>query len=110
MTDSILVNAQQLDAADTIQTLYTAPSGGQGVVILALTASNNSTASASYKAYLYDSSDALVEAIVPQKIVVRDRYDLAPSAVNHVIPAGGTLRAENSTANSLSFTLTGREQ
>lgn len=110
MSDSILVNAQLIDTADTVTALYTSPSSGAGTLITAFTVSNNSTASASYKAYIYDSTGSLVNAVVPMKIVVRDRYDLAPSAINHVIPAGGSLRVENSTAYSLSFTLSGREQ
>ena len=110
MPDSVLVNAQKIAAADTVVSLYVSPASGQGTVITAMTVSNSTNSSASYKAYIYDSTEAMVDAIVPMKIVVRDRYDLAPSAVNHVIPAGGSLRAENSAANSLSFTLSGREQ
>ena len=44
------------------------------------------------------------------KIVVIDKFDSAPSMINQVVPAGGTIRAENSAGDSLSFYATGREQ
>ena len=105
-----LLAAVQIDSADTITTIYTSPSTGLGTIVNALTVSNNSTASASYKAYIYDSTGSTVGAVSPQKIVVRDRFDSAPAIVNQVIPAGGTLRADNSTASALDFHLTGVEQ
>ncbi len=90
-----------------IETFFTAPTGGIGTVILAFTASNNTTEGATYKAYIYDSSGSLIGAVVPQKIVVRDRFDLAPSAVGQLIPPGGSLRMESSTASSVTFRVTG---
>jgi len=110
MTEKTLIANDTVGTVDTITTLYTSPSSGLGTVIRALTVSNNSLTSASYKAYIYDSSGSAVAAIAPLKIIVRDRFDSAASAVNQVIPAGGTLRAENSTANALSFFMSGLEQ
>lgn len=110
MADIPIINNTKISSADTITTLYTAPVSGAGVVVTAFTASNNSAASASYKAYIYDVSETVVDAIVPQKIVVRDRFDSAPSMINQIVPAGGSIRAENSTADALSFYATGRPQ
>ena len=110
MTDTALVSNETIGTVDTIEILYTAPTSGLGTVIRALTVTNNSTASVSYKAYIFSSAGVIEGAIAPLKIVVRDRFDSAASAVNQVIPAGGTLRAENSTANALSFYMTGLEQ
>ena len=108
--DKVLIQNSTISSADTITTLYTSPSEGDGTVIRSFTVSNNSAASASYKAYIYDSAGAAVGAIVPMKIVVKDKFDSAPSAVNQTIPAGGTLRAENSTASALNFYMSGLEQ
>jgi hypothetical protein len=110
MADSVLIDNKKVSSADTITPLYTSPTGGGGTIITAFTASNNSAASASYKAYIFDSSGSSVDAIIPQKIVVRDRFDSGPSIVNQVVPAGGTIRVENSTADSISYYATGREQ
>jgi hypothetical protein len=110
MPDSVLVSNTTITAPDVITTLYTAPTGGQGTIITAFTASNNSEASASYKAYIYDQTGSLVAAVVPMKIVVRDRFDTAPSMVNQVVPAGGSIRAENSTGDAINFYASGREQ
>jgi len=51
-----------------------------------------------------------VDAIVPFKIVIRNLFDSGASAVNHVIPANGTLRMESSLASSISWYVTGKEQ
>jgi hypothetical protein len=110
MTEKVLVSNTTISSVDAITQLYLSPSGGQGTVIRALTVANNSTASASYKVYIYDSGGSLVGAIQPLKIIVRDRFDSGPSAVNQVIPPGGTLRAENSASNALNFYMSGLEQ
>lgn len=95
---------------DTVEIAYTAPTGGQGVHIDASTVSNNTTASVSYKAYIYDSAGTTIGVYQPQTIVVRDRFSPIPGLVNHVVPAGGTIRVETSTANSLEFSFSGIEQ
>lgn len=110
MADSVLINNTKISAADTVASLFTSPLSGAGTIITAFTVSNNSAASASYKAYIVDAAGVVGDAIVPQKIVVRDRFDSAPSIVNQVVPGGGTIRAENSTGNALSFYATGRNQ
>lgn len=107
--ETLVLNAQNT-AADTIESFYDSPANGAGTSILAFTASNDTEASVSYKAYIFDSSGDPVKAIIPQKIVVRDRFDLGVSTITHRIPAGGSLRMESSTAESLSFTVTGDPQ
>lgn len=112
MTDTVLVNSVANTLNDTIEKFYDSPSAsseGKGTRISAFTASNNSSASASYKAYIYDASGALKAAVVPQKIVVKDRFDLAPSIIGHLIPAGGSLRMESSTAGAITFRVSGTE-
>lgn len=110
MSDSVIINNSKIAVADVITTLYTSPSGGAGTIVTAFTVSNSSGASASYKAYIYDQSGAVVDPVIPLKIVVRDRFDVGASIVNQVVPAGGTIRAENSTGDALNFYATGREQ
>ena len=112
MSDIVLVDNKKNTLADTVEILYTAPSGptAQGVKIKAFTAANSSATSVSYKAYIYDSAGAAVDPVVPLKIVVKDKSDYAPGAVNHVIPAGGTLRMESSQADALNFYVTGSVQ
>lgn len=110
MTEKTLIANETVGAVDTITTLYTSPSSGLGTVIRALTVSNNSLTSASYKVYIYDAAGSAAAAIAPLKIIVRNRFDSAASVVNQVIPPGGTLRAENSTADALSFYMSGLEQ
>ena len=110
MTVAAIIVNKTISTVDTIEVLYSAPTAGLGTVITALTVSNNSGASASYKAYIYDSTGTAVNAIIPLTIVVKDRFSSAASAVNQVIPAGGTLRAENSTASALNFYMSGIEQ
>jgi hypothetical protein len=107
MPDAILVNSAQNASADTIQTFYTASAGG--TKITSFTATNNTTSSKTYKAYIFDASGNTLPAVVPQKIVVRDRFDLGASIVGQLIPPGGTLRMESSDATSIAFRVTGNE-
>jgi hypothetical protein len=109
MAETILVNNRKVSDVDTITTIYTAPTSGGGTVITAFTVSNSSTASVSYKAYILDVIGDAVDPVVPLKIVVKDKFDSAPSIINQVITSGGTLRVENSTGDSLSFYVSGRE-
>ena len=115
MADSTLVNSAQNTQVDTIQVFFTAlPSnaGGSGVRIKAFTASNDSNnASVTYKGYIYDSTGTQVSgrAVIPQTIVVKDKFDLGPSAITQLIPPGGSLRMESSTADALTFRVTGLE-
>lgn len=110
MADTPIVENAKISTSDTITALYTSPVGGDGTIITAFTASNNSGINASYKAYIFDASGDTVDPIIPFKIVIRDRFDSGPSIVSQVVPPGGTIRAENNTADSLSFYVTGREQ
>ena len=110
MAETILVNSKQNTTADTIESFYSSPSQGAGTVILAFSATNNSGASATYKAYIYDASATLIQAVVPQTIVVRDKFDLAPASISQLIPPGGSLRMESSTALSIAFRITGDEK
>lgn len=110
MTTNVLVNSAQNTAADTIETFYNSPgTPGIGTIITAFTASNNTTSSKTYKAYIFDVLGTVLQAVVPQKIVVRDRFDLGPSIVGQIIPPGGSLRMESSAANSIAFRVTGNE-
>lgn len=107
MTDVVLVNSAKNTTANTIEVFYTSPSSSDGTLITAFSAVNNSGVNASYKAYIYDSSGTALSPIIPTKIVVRNRFDTAPSITNHLIPNGGTLRMESSAANSITFRVSG---
>lgn len=106
MADAVLVNSAQNTAADTIETFYT-DAGGNGTRITAFAATNNTVSSKSYKAYIFSPGGDILDAIVPQKIVVRDRFDLGPAITGQFIPPGGTLRMESSDADSIAFRVTG---
>jgi hypothetical protein len=109
MTEIILVNSAQNASANAIQIFYTSPTGQGGTLINAFTATNNTSSNKTYKAYIYDSSGTALTAVIPQKIVVRDKFDLGPSIVGQLIPAGGTLRMESNEAASIAFRVTGNE-
>lgn len=110
MTDIVLVFNDKNTAPDTIEAFYTSPASGLGTRIKSFTAANDSSASVSYKAYIYSSSGGAVDAVIPQTIVVKDKADFGPAIINQVIPPGGTLRMESSTADALNFYVTGVEQ
>lgn len=109
MTDTILVFNETNSFADTIEQFYISPDSGNGTKIKAFTAANNSDSSKSYKAYIYPSSGADPQAVIPLTIVVRDRKDYGPSIIGQLIPAGGSLRMETSDIDGLNFYVTGQE-
>ena len=108
-TNVVLVNSGKNLSADTIQAFYTAPSTGLGTIITAFTATNNTSSNQSYKAYIYAASGLLLDAVTPRKIIIRDKFDPGSGIVNHLIPAGGTLRMESSAADTIAFRVSGKE-
>ena len=109
MSKKSLFNDFKSSAVDTPESVYVSPTGGIGTRIDSFTAANNTGINGSYKAYIYASSGLPVSAVVPFKIVLRDRYDNAPSLINKVIPPGGSLRVESNVANGISFTASGED-
>ena len=102
-----IVSNYSNNAANSIETAYTAPTG-KNVSIEALTAVNTSGVNASYKAYIVSAS-GIEQPQIPFTVVIWGDSDLGIGAVNQVIPAGGALRFETSAVDSIYFTVTGRE-
>lgn len=109
MTDTVLVDSKENGVANGIEQFYQSPTSGDGTIITAFSAINNSGVNASYKAYIYDSSGASVNPVIPIKIVVRNRFDVGPSITNQLIPNGGSLRMESSAAGAITFRVSGVE-
>ena len=107
MADTILVFNAMNASPDTVEIFYTSPANSDGTQIKAFAASNDGPDSVSYKVYIYAASGSVVNSIVPQTIVVKDKVDGGASSINHVIPAGGSLRMESSSADQLNFYVTG---
>ena len=111
MADSVLISNETVTAIDTVTVLYPSPDSGSGTIVTAFTASNDGgPSSVSYKGYIYSSNGVVVSAVIPQTIVVKDRFHSGPSMVNQVVPAGGSIRVENSAADGLNYYATGRNQ
>lgn len=109
MAELVMVNSEQNSIADSIEVFYTSPSTGAGTRVSAFTATNDTTSSKTYKGYIYDVSGNTITPVIPQKIIVRDRFDLGAPIVGQLIPPGGTLRMESSEALSIAFRVTGTE-
>ena len=109
MATTVFVNSSSNTLANTIQPFYTAPSGGGGAIITAFTATNNTGANASYRAYIYGPSQSGLGAVLPLKVVIRNRFDPGNAIVNQVIPAGGTLQMETNIIGAIDFRVTGNE-
>ena len=109
MTEVVLVNSAQSEAVDTIEIKYTSPLDGAGTIITSFTAANNTDSNKSYKGYIFDKTGALLDAVIPLRKVVRDRFDPGGSIVGQKIDAGGTLRFESDAINGISWRVTGKE-
>lgn len=107
MADIVLVPSASNSAADTVEVFYTSPTSSDGTLITAFSASNNSGANAWYEAYIYDSSEDSPAAVIPTKIVVRDKSDLGAAITNQLIPNGGSLRMKTSAAGAIDFRVSG---
>lgn len=108
-TPKQLIDNKANTIANTIQTLFNAPDTGNGVIIDAFTASNTSSANASYKAYITSASGTIANPQQPFQVVVWGRKDLGSGLVNHLIPPGGKLSMETSALDSVYFTVSGKE-
>lgn len=109
MSDLVLVEGKVSAQADNIESFYPSPDGGNGTIITAFSAINDTNVNASYKAYIYEKGATEAKAIVPFKIVIRKTFDVGASITNQLIPPGGTLRMESSAADSIAFRVSGVE-
>ena len=109
MSDITLVNSAQSTAVDTIESFYTSPSQGNGTTITAFTAANNTVSNKNYKGYIFDSTGSVLDAVIPNRIIVRDKFDPGASIVGQLIPAGGTLRFESNAIAGISWRVVGKE-
>lgn len=101
-----LIDGLQNSASATVEVMYPAPNN---TIITSFTVSNNTGVNHSYRAYIYDASGVSNGATTPIKFITSNRgYDLAPSIVGHIVPAGGSIRTESSTGGTLIFRATGR--
>lgn len=104
-TDSVLVDGVFTAAPDTLEVIYSA---NIATIIKAVTASNTTEINASYTMNIVPSNGDITKPEIPDRIVTRLRSDTGAEVVNHVIPAGGSLRVSTSAANSIAFRVTGR--
>jgi hypothetical protein len=102
MTAVVMINSEQNASVDTIEDMYTSPTGTR---ITSFVAANSGEASASFKAYLYDSTGTELPPVIPMTIVVKDRVNLGAPLIGQLIPPGGSLRIESS--GPLTFRATG---
>lgn len=107
MANNVIVNSVTNSIANTIQKIYDAPPNG--TIITAWTATNNTGSNRLYKAYIYDASETLLQAIIPLKIIIRDRFDLGSGITNQFVPGGGSIRVESDLADSIVFRVSGNE-
>lgn len=90
--------------------LYTSPANGAGTRITALTATNDTGTTENYTLWITPSgTTASSNKIVPSNAVLGNDNDTHPDVVNHIIPPGGTLVAQVSTADTIAFRVTGIE-
>jgi hypothetical protein len=108
-TATLLVNNGVNTLADTPQVIYTSPELSNGTIINAVTVSNNSTSNKSYKAYIVNIGGTADNPQLPFRVVIWADIDLGTGIEGQVIPPGGTLQVETSAADSVYFTVSGKE-
>ena len=108
-TSTLLVNKGVNTLADTPQSIYTSPPNGNGTIINAFTAANNSTSNKSYKAYIVGKEETAENPQLPFRIVIWADIDLGTGIDGQTIPPGGSLYVECNEPNSVYFTLSGKQ-
>jgi hypothetical protein len=108
-TSILLVNKATNNIANTPEKIYTAPSSGNGTIITAVTVANNSESNKSYKAYIVNTDELPEHPQRPFRIVLWANIDLATGIDGQTIPPGGSLYVEANAANSVYFTVSGKE-
>ncbi len=104
-----LVASKKTTLANTPEEFYESPSNQSGTVITNFTSTNDTATAATYKAYIVSSSGSPTIPVVPERNITSNRTDVSPEMSGQFIPPGGTLQMEASVANTLSFTVSGRE-
>ncbi len=108
-SSTLIVNKGVNTVADTPQAIYTSPSEGNGTVITAFTATNNSTSNKSYKAYIVEAGGTAENPQQPFRVVIWADIDLGTGIDGRVIPPGGSLYVETNEANAVYFTVSGKK-
>jgi len=108
-TSILLVNKGVNTLVDTPESIYTSPVNGNGTIITAVTAANNSTSNKSYKAYIVSAGESAINPQTPFRIVIWADIDVGTGIDGQTIPPGGKLYVEASAADSIYFTVSGKE-
>lgn len=98
-------------AATSVQTLYTSPANGAGTRIIALNVANGSGGTQSYDMWIVENGGSADDSnlVIPTRAISTLLTDVPSEVSNQLIPAGGTLQAQVTTADTLSFRATGIE-
>lgn len=101
---------QQNTVANTPESFgFTADATGFGSKITAVNVANNeSNVDRTYKGYIVASGGSATIAEVPTRTVNRTSSDQPPELIGQIIPPGGTVEFESSSATSLAFSVTVR--
>ena len=108
-SSKLLVNKGVNSVADTPEVIYTSPPSGNGTVITAVTVANNSASNKNYKAYIVDAGESAINPQTPFRIVIWADIDAGTGIDGQTIPPGGSLYVEANAANSVYFTVSGKE-
>ena len=109
MADLVIVDTT-IPLANTIASLYTSPADGSGTIVTAFTATNCAVSGGSFKVYIVDEGDSANCPVIPFTTVAKNKFSPGSAIVNHVIPAGASIQAENSADAGIHYYITGREQ
>lgn len=92
-------------------TLYTADGSGNGTRINAISVINTSGGAQTYSLYIVPNGESATNpnALVLNRSVNSNATDLAPEALNQLIPPGGTIQALASANTAISVRASGIE-
>lgn len=109
MADQLLANTYQNTIANTPQIVFVSSAASMGTLLTAITLSNDTSSSATYRAFIAPATPEPTLPQVPTRIIKTKRTDVPPELSGQVVTKTWALWLETSVAMSISITVSGRE-
>ena len=109
MATNVVIANGILPSTTGVTLLYTSPANSAGTRIIAFTANNISGGTETYSVWVVPSGGTAdtTNKIISSKSLATIVNSAPPELQNHLIPAGGTLHVQVSTASTINFRATG---
>lgn len=109
MTTNVIIANGILPGTTGVTSLYTSPANSAGTRIIAFTAADIAATTETYSAWIVPSGGSAdsTNKIIPSSSLAPYTNESPPEVQNQLIPPGGQLYVQVSTASTINFRITG---